>query len=57
MGMNRYDVNPPFMDYEVPDWKEVTGGSSAQELFTRVFNGRVIHSTNDEALERIRGKK
>jgi hypothetical protein len=57
MDMNRYDVNPPFMDYEVPDWQEVTSGSTAQELFTRVFNGRVIHSINDEALDRIRGKK
>jgi hypothetical protein len=57
MERNRYDVNEPSAHYEIPDWQEVTGGSTAQELFTRLFSGRVIQSVDDEALERIRGKK
>jgi len=57
MNLNRYDVNEPSIDYETPAWQDVTGGSSAQELFTRVFSGRVIQLVDDDALERIRGKK
>lgn len=52
-----YDCHEASIDYDSPNWEEVTGGFTAAELFTRVFSGRVIQSVDDDVLERIRGKK
>ena len=52
-----YEFNPPSADYSDPDWSSMLGEATPQELFTRVFKGRVIDSVDHEQLERIRGRK
>jgi hypothetical protein len=52
-----YRIHQPTAQYDEPDWDAVTGGESAQELFTRVFKERVISSVDHPVLLRIGGVK
>jgi hypothetical protein len=52
-----YEINHPSADYPEPDWPSILGDATPQELFTRIFKGKVIDSPEHEQLERIRGRK
>jgi hypothetical protein len=52
-----YETSHPSIIYPEPDWSSILGDATPQELFTRIFKGKVIDSPEHEQLERIRGRK